>query len=44
LREQFAERRIGDFSLIENLGNTCYMDSFVIALFMTKNFRRIVLD
>jgi ubiquitin C-terminal hydrolase len=27
-----------------NLGNTCYMNSFMQAMFMTKKFRSTILD
>jgi ubiquitin C-terminal hydrolase len=27
-----------------NLGNTCYMNSFMQAIFMTKKFRTTILD
>jgi len=27
-----------------NLGNTCYMNSFMQAMFMTKKFRSAILD
>ena len=32
------------YKVLENLGNTCYMNSFLIALFMTNDFRKFIVN
>ena len=44
MRKQFAHTIIGDYTILSNMGFTCYMNSFICSLFMTKKFREEVLD
>ena len=43
-RQQFADTVVGSYTILENLGNTCYLNSFVMTLLMTRDFRKLILE